>query len=187
MLDHPGLDHHDLEKRTSLAQQYRQCRSDTLHLTAPLSEEGCQLQSIPNTSPAKWHLVHSSWFFLRPLFCKHNYLAIAPSTPAMRYCLTATYNAVGEQFSHPHRGLLSRPSLEEIREYRQHIDRHILDGLLVHDDDPSGLITLGIQHEKQHQELLLMDIKHAFHQNPLLPAYQRSVTAEFNKKYPATY
>ena len=171
MLDHPRSDHGDLAEPTSLEHRYQQCRDETLALVASLSDEDCQLQSMPDASPAKWHLAHSSWFFETFILQAQlpDYQSFHPSYAEL---FNSYYNAIGKQFSRPHRGLLSRPSLADITRYRAHVDRHIRALIRRPQHDPGPLLILGIQHEKQHQELLLMDIKHAFHQNPLYPAYQ---------------
>ncbi len=155
-----------------LLQAYRQTRKRSTDLVEPLSEEDCQLQSMPDTSPAKWHLAHVTWFF--------ETFVLVPRLPGYRlfhpqfeYLFNSYYYAIGEQFSRPERGVLSRPSLQEIRRYRDYVDVHLCrlleEGTV--DDDVAFTIELGIHHEQQHQELLLMDIKHAFSLNPLMPAY----------------
>jgi len=155
----------------ALIDQYRSCRQLSEQLVAPLSEADCQLQSMPDASPAKWHLAHVSWFFETFLLRR-----FAPAYQVFDehfgHLFNSYYNAIGSQFSRPHRGLLSRPSLEEVLAYRHHIDSN-MERLLADSTDAAitELTTLGIQHEKQHQELLLTDIKHALYQNPLLPAY----------------
>ncbi len=175
MLDSPGPIANELCESHSPTARFQQARCDSLTLSSPLSEEDCQLQSMPDASPAKWHLAHTTWFFetflLAPL--RDNY---QPYDPDFALLFNSYYNVIGAQFSRPQRGLLSRPSLDQVLRYRDHVDRHMLT-LLQQDNVPSELIELGIQHEKQHQELLLMDIKHAFYQNPSYPAYHRPTTA----------
>ncbi|WP_372877138.1 ergothioneine biosynthesis protein EgtB [Spongiibacter marinus] len=175
MLNHPTSDHGDLAEPLSLERRYQRCRDETLALVASLSDEDCQLQSMPDASPAKWHLAHSSWFF-ETFILQAQLPDYQPFHPSYAELFNSYYNAIGKQFSRPHRGLLSRPSLADITRYRAHVDRHIRALLRRPQHDPGPLLILGIQHEKQHQELLLMDIKHAFHQNPLYPAYQPNPT-----------
>lgn len=168
----------------ALIDQYRSCRQLSEQLVAPLSEADCQLQSMPDASPAKWHLAHVSWFFETFLLRRFD--------PSYRvfddrfgHLFNSYYNAIGSQFSRPHRGLLSRPSLEEVLAYRHHVDLAMEQLLTQHTDAAvTDLTTLGIQHEKQHQELLLTDIKHALYQNPLLPAYSAHPNHQTSKSLP---
>lgn len=126
---------------------------------------------MDDASPSKWHLAHTSWFFETFVLEVHNsnYSAFDPD---YRVLFNSYYNSVGEQYSRPHRGLLTRPSLEEVYSYRDHIDYHMS---IIFDQNPDrGLletIEIGLHHEQQHQELLLMDIKHLFSCNPLSPEY----------------
>ena len=141
-------------------------------LAAPLSAEDQQVQSMPDASPSKWHLAHSSWFFETFVLGVH-----APGyrvfDPAYGFLFNSYYNAVGARHPRPQRGLLTRPALAEVLEYRRHVSEHIA-ALLAPDVDPAiaAVVELGMHHEQQHQELLLMDIKHAFWCNPLRPAYR---------------
>ncbi|CAM3912315.1 ergothioneine biosynthesis protein EgtB [Roseateles saccharophilus] len=149
----------------------RTTRARTLALAAPLSNEDAQLQSMPDASPAKWHLAHTSWFF--------EALVLQPHLPG--YCVfderwprlfNSYYESLGPRHARPQRGLLSRPSLDEVKGYRRHVDAALADLLPFASDAARALIELGCHHEQQHQELLLTDILHAFSCNPLLPAYQ---------------
>src|SRR5690606_4609065 len=128
------------------------------------------LQSMPDTSPTKWHLAHTTWFF--------ETFVLAPYLPGYRpfragydVLFNSYYHSVGEQFARPRRGQLSRPSSAEIDEYRRAVDEAMLPLLEAPTQQVRGLVTLGLHHEQQHQELLLTDIKHALFQNPLYPAY----------------
>ena len=148
-------------------------RAMTLSLAAPLSVEDCAVQSMPDASPTKWHLAHTSWFF--ETFVLEPYLAGYVSfDPAYRVLFNSYYVAVGDRHPRPRRGLLTRPSLADVRRYRAHVDA-ALDRLLCRPGGPPaaalGLIELGIQHEQQHQELILTDIQHALSCNPLYPVY----------------
>jgi ergothioneine biosynthesis protein EgtB len=147
-------------------------RARTTALAAPLSAEDACVQSMPDASPAKWHLAHTTWFF------EHFVLAgRAPGYQAFcdrfDYLFNSYYFTVGEMHQRPRRGLVTRPSLDEILAYRAHVDEALEDLLGRERGDPGleALVTLGMHHEQQHQELLLTDIKHLFAQNPLLPAY----------------
>lgn len=154
-----------------LIQQYRVTRRHSEHLCEPLAIEDYGLQAMADASPAKWHLAHTSWFFetflLKPLY--KNYQEF---NPAFEYLFNSYYNAVGAQFPRPQRGQLSRPSVEEIYQYRQHVDRHMLQ--LIPDLDQKALfkLNLGLNHEQQHQELFLTDHKYNLNINPLNIAYQ---------------
>jgi len=147
-------------------------RARTLALAAPLSAEDACVQSMPDASPAKWHLAHTTWFF------EHFVLAArSPGYSAFHqrydYLYNSYYFTVGQMHARPRRGLITRPSLADVLAYRAHVDEAMQD-LLARERGDAGLeflTTLGINHEQQHQELLLTDIKHLFAQNPLLPAY----------------
>ncbi len=148
----------------------RTTRARSLALAAPLSDEDAQLQSMPDASPAKWHLAHTTWFF--------ETLVLTPYLPD--YCVfderwprlfNSYYESLGPRHARPQRGLLSRPSLTEVKAYRQHVDAALADLLPLASPEAQALVELGCHHEQQHQELLLTDILHAFSCNPLLPAY----------------
>jgi len=147
-------------------------RGQTTALAAPLSDADATVQSMEDASPAKWHLAHTSWFFetfiLLP--CLKSYQVF---DEGFSYLFNSYYEQVGDRFPRPTRGLLTRPSLDEIRTYRAHVDK-AMDQLFNQKiaADTVSLIELGLQHEKQHQELLLTDILHLFAQNPLRPAYR---------------
>jgi ergothioneine biosynthesis protein EgtB len=155
----------------SLGDRYQAVRRATEELCAPLSAEDCGVQSMPDASPAKWHLAHTSWFF--ETFVLESAPDYRVFQPAFRTLFNSYYNAVGDRHARPARGLLSRPSLTEIQAYRRHVDQAMARLL----DDEAGRarvaarVVLGLNHEQQHQELILTDIKHAFWMNPLRPAY----------------
>jgi ergothioneine biosynthesis protein EgtB len=132
---------------------------------------------MPDVSPAKWHLAHTSWFF--ETFLLSRYAAgYEPFNPHFSYLFNSYYVAIGDRHCRQNRGLLSRPTVAEVYEYRSHVDRHMRQWLKVWSADPRNqreirpLVELGLHHEQQHQELLLTDIKHAFWVNPLRPAYR---------------
>src|SRR5579862_7376510 len=151
--------------------RYRRVRAQTEHLAAPLSPEDQTVQSMPDVSPTKWHRAHTSWFFetflLEPALPGYQL-----HHPAYGYLFNSYYEAVGARYPRPQRGLVSRPGAAEIGEYRAHVDA-AMEQMLSGDLPPerSSLIDLGLHHEQQHQELLLMDIKHVLSCNPLQPAY----------------
>src|SRR5437660_3806595 len=157
--------------RTSLAARYCATRARTERLCAPLEPDDYQLQSMPDCSPPKWHLAHTTWFF--------ETFVLAPHAPGFRpyrapfaYLFNSYYDAVGERWPRPARGLLSRPTVAEVYAYRHAVDERM--NTLLDGPTPAAvapLVELGINHEQQHQELLLTDLKHAFGLNPLRPAY----------------
>jgi ergothioneine biosynthesis protein EgtB len=146
-------------------------RALTESLAAPLSAEDQTVQSMPDVSPTKWHRAHTTWFFetflLAPALPGYR-----PFHPAYGYLFNSYYEGVGARYPRHDRGLVSRPGIQEIAAYRAFVDE-AMTALLDQAGDPDaiGLVELGIQHEQQHQELLLMDIKHVLSRNPLLPAY----------------
>jgi ergothioneine biosynthesis protein EgtB len=151
---------------------FRDTRARTAALAAPLSAEDACVQSMPDASPAKWHLAHTTWFF------EHFVLAARAGGyrafhPRFEYLFNSYYFTVGQMHQRPRRGLITRPSLAEVLDYRAHVETAVSELLAAEAGDPGleFLVTLGIHHEQQHQELLLTDIKHLLAQNPLLPAY----------------
>lgn len=164
-----------------IADRFLHVRQRTLELCAGLSAEDLQLQSMPDASPGKWHLAHTSWFFEQ--FVLGRDPAYRPRDPVWHYLFNSYYQSVGPMHARPQRGLLSRPSLDEVRDYRRCIDDAIGELLgRVDDAELSGLVELGLQHEQQHQELLLTDIKHAFWCNPLQPGYRAPIAASAGMK-----
>ena len=153
-----------------VAQRYQHIRQYSLDLIQSLSAEDCALQAEPFVSPAKWHLAHTTWFF--ETFLLNEYApAYVLFNERFQYLFNSYYNAVGAQFARPKRHLLSRPDLATILEYREHIDVAMLEFIEQANAEQLKLIELGINHEQQHQELLLMDLKYCFFQNPLFPEY----------------
>ena len=155
-----------------LRARYLAVRERTRRLAAPLSAEDAQLQSMPDASPAKWHLAHTTWFFAR--FVLEDPAAIPPGWDVL---FNSYYVGAGDRHPRAQRGLLSRPSLDEVLAWRERVDAQVLRGL---DDDRLApdrrdVLLLGIHHEQQHQELLLTDIKHALWCNPLAPAYREDL------------
>jgi len=165
----------------SMTARFRRVRQQTLALCEGLSAEDMLLQSMPDASPGKWHLAHTSWFFEQ--FVLGRDPVYRPRDPAWNYLFNSYYQSVGPMHARPQRGLLSRPSLDEVRGYRHYIDVAVSERLN-RDDDPelAALVELGLQHEQQHQELLLTDIKHAFWCNPLQPAYRAALASPEHAK-----
>ena len=156
--------------RDDLARRYLGIRETSLALCRTLEPEDYVVQSMPSASPVKWHLAHTSWFFEQ--FILKTYRAgFRAFDPQYEYLFNSYYYSQGQMHPRAERGLLSRPTVGEIRSYRQHTDAAMLDLINAGvNDELGGLIELGLQHEQQHQELLLTDIKHAFSLNPLRPA-----------------
>jgi ergothioneine biosynthesis protein EgtB len=154
------------------ARRFDAVRATTLDLVAPLSVEDCALQSMSDASPVKWHLAHTTWFFetfvleryVRGYRCFH---------PQFRVLFNSYYNAVGDRYPRPERGLLSRPALDEVLAYRNHVESRLAPLFARAETDAAlgELLELGLQHEQQHQELILTDVKHLLSRNPLLPSY----------------
>ncbi len=149
---------------------FRTVRSRTEELAAPLSAEDQTVQSMPDASPTKWHLAHTTWFFETFVLRPHvpGYAAFDAS---YEYLFNSYYEAVGPRHPRPQRGLITRPGVEEVLAYRRHVTASMLD-ILSDDHAVHDLVELGLHHEQQHQELILMDIKHALSMNPLRPAYR---------------
>ncbi|MGI9592021.1 MAG: ergothioneine biosynthesis protein EgtB [Myxococcota bacterium] len=158
-----------------LATRFRRIRRATEELAAPLSPEDCGLQSMPDASPTKWHLAHTTWFF-ETLVLERHVPRYQPFDLHFRVLFNSYYNSVGEQYTRAQRGLLSRPSLDEVRDYRRHVDARLLALLEDPARDPEGIddvVELGLHHEQQHQELILTDLKHGLAQNPIAPRYRK--------------
>jgi len=158
-------------RAVALGVRYARVRRATLALAAPLSAEDAQLQSMPDASPAKWHLGHTTWFFETFVLPRAEPDA-APFHPAYGFVFNSYYEAAGPRQPRPERGLLSRPPLDDVLRYRARVDERM--GALLAGVPPAELldvVELGIVHEEQHQELLLTDVKHAFFSQPLRPAY----------------
>jgi ergothioneine biosynthesis protein EgtB len=168
----------DRSLRTAeLLERFGAMRALTGTLAAPLSAEDAMVQSMDDASPAKWHLAHTTWFFERFILVGQG--GARAFDPAWDYLFNSYYNSVGPMHVRARRGVLSRPSLEQVRAYRAHVDARLQEQLQAHALDEAALdiLQLGIQHEQQHQELLLTDIKHALWSNPLQPAYRQDLRA----------
>ena len=153
-----------------LASDFERVRSQTEALAAPLSAEDQCVQSMPDASPTKWHRAHTTWFFETFVLGPAGFEGLSPEPYAMLF--NSYYNAVGEQFHRPSRGLLTRPSHDEVTAYRGRVDSAVHDLLRTDVDRELAMrIEVGLHHEQQHQELLVTDIKHLLSCNPLDPAY----------------
>lgn len=152
-----------------LSTRYREVRALSDALAAPLSDADATVQSMPDASPAKWHLGHTSWFF--ESFVLRDHVALyRPFDPHYAFLFNSYYEAEGPRHTRPMRGMLTRPSLDEIRAYRAHVDTALLTALPMLPPPAQAMVVLGLHHEQQHQELLLTDIQHLLSLNPLEPA-----------------
>jgi ergothioneine biosynthesis protein EgtB len=165
---------HGIAPRGSLAQDYARVRQLTLGLAAPLTAEDCQVQSMPDASPTKWHLAHITWFF-ETFILERFEAGFRPFDAAFRVLFNSYYQGVGEMHPRAQRGLIMHPTLERVKRYRAEVDDRMQRLLATQPDDTAliELVTLGLQHEQQHQELLLTDIKHALSFNPAHAPYAR--------------
>jgi len=157
---------------SALASRYADVRQQMVALAAPLGEADCQAQSMADASPVKWHLAHVTWFFETFILERHE-PGFKPHHPAYRVLFNSYYNGIGEQHPRAQRGLVTRPSLAEVLAWRAAVDERV-QALLQRGVSPAlaELVELGLQHEQQHQELLLTDVLHLFSFNPLAPAYR---------------
>ena len=165
------------ETRHSLLERYRNVRARTVRICEPLSTEDFVVQSMADASPTKWHLAHTSWFFETFVLAAARPDYQSPQ-PQYAYLFNSYYVQVGERYPRPKRGLITRPTVQEVFDYRDHLDASTSSFI----EQASGrdweklapVIEIGIQHEQQHQELILTDIKHALSHNPLHPVYSMS-------------
>jgi ergothioneine biosynthesis protein EgtB len=161
-----------------LSTRYSDVRSTTERLASPLSAEDQTVQSMPDVSPTKWHRAHTAWFF-ETFILGPSLDGYEPFDPSYAYLFNSYYEALGARHTRAERGLLSRPGIDDIARYRSHVDHHVKLVLGADlDDTTATLIELGLHHEQQHQELLLMDIKHVLGSNPVEPTYRVSGRAD---------
>jgi ergothioneine biosynthesis protein EgtB len=157
-----------------LAAAYRQVRQETERRAAPLSPEDQLVQSMPDASPIKWHRAHPTWFFEQFLLVPH-VKGYRPFHPDFAFLFNSYYVTAGPRHARTHRGVVTRPSVDEVDAYRAHVDAAMEKALATADttllETLAPLIEIGTNHEQQHQELMLTDILHAFSLNPLCPAY----------------
>jgi len=155
----------------SAGARYAAIRAQTRTLAAPLSAEDCALQSMPDASPVKWHLGHTTWFF-ETFVLERALPKFEPFRPEFRTLFNSYYVGVGPRHPRPERGLLSRPSLAEVLAYRESVDERMQQ--VLQERRLPELVELGLQHEQQHQELILTDVKHLLSRNPLRPSYSQN-------------
>lgn len=161
-------------ERSDARRAYHTIRRQSTRLAAALSAEDQIIQSMPDASPTKWHLAHTTWFFEEFVLCAFA-RGYARFDDAFGFLFNSYYEAVGPRHPRPERGMLSRPSLDAVHAYRRHVDLAMASLIMTAGAEcwakAQPLIELGLNHEQQHQELILMDIKHALSRNPLKPAY----------------
>ena len=175
-----------LQVATELSERYERVRGCSIALTAGLSAEDMQIQSMPDASPGKWNLAHTTWFFEQFVLGLES--SYRPYNTNWHYLFNSYYQSVGPMHARPQRGLLSRPALADVLAYRQHVDDALQE--LLTGDVPAAIlatIELGLQHEQQHQELLLADIQHALSCNPLKPAYSTAIDAQSTTSVSMTF
>ena len=173
-----------LTGKDEIVARYQHVRGDSERLASPLTPEDWMVQSMPEASPVKWNLAHTSWFFETFILAKYD-SEYEVFHPAFNYLFNSYYNAIGEMHPRPDRGMLSRPSSQSILQYRRHVDAGIANLVQNARDEIiqqiAPLIALGLAHEEQHQELLLTDLKHGLSQNPLNPGVYEKTQAEHLK------
>jgi ergothioneine biosynthesis protein EgtB len=161
----------------TLLNRYRAVRSASEHLCETLEPEDLVVQTMADVSPTKWHLAHTSWFF-ETFLLKPSLPDYETPEPMYEYLFNSYYNTVGSQWHRPHRGLLSRPTVREVYDYRAHVDAFMTELLSTADEAlvarVAPVLEVGVNHEQQHQELMLTDIKHVLAFNPLQPVYRRA-------------
>jgi len=157
-----------------LVEAFLEVRNETERRAAPLSPEDQLIQSMPDASPAKWHRAHTTWFFEQFLLGEHS-PGYQPFHPDYAFLFNSYYVSAGPRHARHQRGHLTRPSAEEVTAYRRHVDAAVVKFFQTADEDKLAslvpLVEVGLNHEQQHQELMLTDILHAFAQNPIPPAY----------------
>jgi ergothioneine biosynthesis protein EgtB len=157
-------------RRDTLHDRYRRVRDFTEALAAPLSPEDQVVQSMSDVSPTKWHRAHTTWFF-ETFLLSSQLDGYTVFDPAYAFLFNSYYEAVGPRHPRPQRGLISRPSVHDVAQYRAYVDDAMGELISTCPDDATALVELGLHHEQQHQELLLMDIKHVLHCNSTDPSY----------------
>lgn len=173
-MNHRASESEITQAPATLAERFTHVRELSKRLREPLEPEDCCIQSMPDVSPTRWHLAHTTWFFEE--FVLSRLPGYQPWNDQYTYLFNSYYNAVSVQFPRARRGLLSRPTVGEVMDYREVVDARMQRWLerdeLLGDASLPGIVELGINHEQQHQELMLTDIKHVFSCNPLWPVYR---------------
>ena len=157
------------ERSLSLADRFRAVRALSRAIAAPLSDADATIQPMPDASPAKWHLAHTTWFF-ETFVLRDHVAGYRPHDERWAYLFNSYYEGEGERHARPRRGMLSRPSLDEVLGWRSAVEEALLGAIDSLPPAALELVELGLHHEQQHQELMLMDLKATFFENPLRPA-----------------
>ena len=170
--------------RAVLQDRYKTVRDLSEQICKPLEIEDYIIQSMPDVSPTRWHLAHTTWFF-ETFILKPQVPGYQSPNALYNYLFNSYYNEIGKQFPRPERGLLSRPTVKQVFAYRQHVDQTIANLIENTEEDKLAslfpLFDLGLNHEQQHQELMLTDLKHVFFKNPLYPAYANTILQSSTK------
>ena len=174
---------HSGDQKSDLIRRFKEIRRASEEICEPLEIEDFVIQSMPDVSPMRWHLAHTTWFFETFLLKKYS-AGYNPQNKSFEFLFNSYYNSVGKQFPRSQRGLLSRPTVADIFEYRNDVDKLFLEWLSTLDENSSEIfetVEIGLQHEQQHQELMLTDIKHVLSCNPIFPKYRNfNETAQNN-------
>ena len=164
----------------ALTDFYTRVRGFSLELCETLGPEDMTIQSMSDVSPTKWHLAHVTWFF-EHFILRNRVAGYHPIDDQYHYLFNSYYYTVGDMYQRPRRGLISRPTVDEIVTYRRHVDAHMLRLIEGADRELAFLVTLGLNHEQQHQELMLTDIKHVLAQNPMSPVFRETAAEAFEQ------
>jgi len=159
---HPGM---------NLSEQYQYVRNYSVEICEPLQREDYVVQPVVDVSPPKWHLAHCTWFWEEFILAKYQH-GYTRFHPRYSFLFNSYYNAVGDRVLRLHRGNMSRPTVDEILAYRLYVDQHMMEFLKTIPDEVKELVELGLNHEQQHQELLVTDIKYILGHNPLFSTYR---------------
>lgn len=175
---HPSI---TSDRAIALLKMFSDVRAHTMHIVKPLQPEDFVVQPVVDVSPAKWHMAHTTWFFEEFFLAKlsNNYSRFHPR---YAFLFNSYYESIGERVLRPNRGNMSRPTVEEIKDYRKYVDSHMQKLIPQLDNEALQLLELGLNHEQQHQELMLTDIKYVLGHNPLFPSYEERFEETPNRK-----
>ncbi len=176
----------DKQEAADLDERLMATRALTLKLAEPLSDADAAIQPFPDASPAKWHLAHTSWFF-ETFVLRDHVPGYQPYDERFAFLFNSYYEGEGERHARTRRGMISRPSLDEVRAYRAHVDEALMRAFPDLTPDALALVDIGINHEQQHQELFLTDILATFAENPLEPAYGELPAVDCGAVEPLTF
>lgn len=171
-----------------LSERFKEIRDFTIKLCEPLAIEDYSAQPVIDVSPPKWHLAHTTWFF-ETFILKENVKGYKEFHPEFNYLFNSYYNTAGDRVQRPSRGVMTRPGVEEIKAFRAHVDAAMVDFLNASNLNPEQrhFVEVGLQHEQQHQELLITDLKYILNQFPILPVYTKDFEYSDLKQSPAAF